>query len=95
MAKKVATKKSKIKLTEDQIKYGSMYLAASNLASEMTNVANVNDIRRQWAQVPCESDEQERDIENERIWWAQKLKDGEAFHIESLQKEVPFLFETA
>lgn len=84
---------AKQKLTPDQIKYGSMYIAASNLGQDMQNVKSTQDIHRQWYHVMQIHGEEEIDVEPERKDWEKQLKRGDSYAVGVIQKELPFLFE--
>ena len=83
------------KLTPDQIKYGAMYLAASNLGMDMSKVKDVWDIKQQWHQIAgsIESETGES-VEPELKDWIKMLSRGDSYSVGAIKKELPFLFES-
>lgn len=91
---------AKVKLTPDQIKYGAMYLAASNLGMDMLGkVKSTNDILGQWNRVQNdlynatagdggEGDDGTAELKD----WQKMLKRGDSYAVGAIQKELPFLF---
>ena len=90
-------KQKKVKLTDDQIKYGAMYLAASNLGMQIQNAKDEMDIRAGWRR--CMEahfeDGQEIDVQPELKDWEKSLRKGDTYSVGAIQKELPFLFTEA
>jgi len=96
--KKVYPKLKEEKLTPDQIKYGAMYLAASNLGFEMdlSHIKSPKDIAKEWHRIWSMHGEEGVDIDDERESYERDLKAGKKgsnYEVEIIKKELPFLFE--
>lgn len=82
------------KLTQNQIKCGALWLAASNLGMEMKNPKSTKDVLRQWHQLQAnaETDEMFNAFEVEGNYWEKLLKQNDDYCVKTIMEELPFLF---